>query len=298
MKQETLAIYTGRIERCLLYIQAHLDEPLTLETLARIAHFSPYHFHRVFKGMVGEGVKEHIRRLRLERAALQLKSTDFSVTRIAFEAGYETHESFTRSFRSAFGKPPRQFRNNDDTVRIASPSLIHYMDGQGDIIFKPDVAGGKTMQVHIERQPILRVAFVRHTGPYETCSSAWDQLCSWAAPQGLFGDGCTLIGLCHDDPEITPPEAIRYDACLTITGDVELEPGVGIKEIEDGVYAVTTHYGAYENLGQTYVNLIGKWLPQSGYSLRDAPSYEVFLSDPESTPSEELLTDIYVPLEM
>ena len=87
MKTDTQRDYEARILRVLVHIQTHLGHALDLDELAAIAHFSPYHFHRVFRGMVGEPVIEHVRRLRLERAAHQLKATDSSVTQIAFDAG-------------------------------------------------------------------------------------------------------------------------------------------------------------------------------------------------------------------
>ncbi len=100
MKSSTRSDYAGRVLRVLTHIQEHLDAPLVLSDLAALAHFSPFHFHRVFRGMVGESVLQHVRRLRLERAAMQLKTTADSVTSIALDAGYEAHEAFTRAFRS------------------------------------------------------------------------------------------------------------------------------------------------------------------------------------------------------
>ena len=97
MKALTLHDYKRRMLRVLVHIQQHLDEPLELGVLARLACFSPYHFHRVFTGMVGESLKEHVRRLRLERAASRLKLGSAAVTEIALGAGYESHEAFTRS---------------------------------------------------------------------------------------------------------------------------------------------------------------------------------------------------------
>ena len=114
MRTVTLQDYKRRMLRVLVHIQQHLDEQLALEELAGLACFSPCHFHRVFKGMVGESVKEHIRRLRLERAASHLKLSAAPVTHIAFDAGYESHEGFTRSFRAAFGLSPTQFRHPTD----------------------------------------------------------------------------------------------------------------------------------------------------------------------------------------
>ena len=110
MKPSTEQDYHERIVRTLAYIQRHLDDELELENLAAVAAFSRFHFHRVFRGLVGESLQEHIRRLRLERAAQRLKQGDGPIIGIAFEAGFETHESFTRAFGTMFGVPPSGYR--------------------------------------------------------------------------------------------------------------------------------------------------------------------------------------------
>lgn len=110
MRTPTLEDYQKRILKTLVHIQNHLNGDLSLDELADVANFSPLHFHRIFRGLVGESVKEHVRRLRLERAAFQLRFTGQPVTELAFEAGYETLESFSRAFRSMFGESPAEFR--------------------------------------------------------------------------------------------------------------------------------------------------------------------------------------------
>src|SRR5215471_3560234 len=134
MRDTTIQDYQSRILKVLVHIQKSLDSPVSLEELAAIASFSPFHFHRVFRGMVGESVKEHVRRLRLERAAHRLRFTGKPVTELAFEAGYETHESFTRAFHTMFGESPTEFRNNHRAVAHgATPSGVHYaVDGTVD----------------------------------------------------------------------------------------------------------------------------------------------------------------------
>lgn len=297
MKESTQQLYEERLLRVLVHIQRHLDEDLPLEDLARVAHFSPYHFHRIFRGMVGESLKEHIRRLRLERAALRLKHSHRSVLEIALEAGFQTHESFTRAFRALLGSPPSQFRSTN-TVFFSGPG-IHYQNsaaGTHTLAFQLP-PGGASMEVRIERLRPLRVAFVRHVGPYREVGQAWEKLCAKLGKEGLLGSDSRFVGVCYDDPEVTPPEKIRYDACITVGEDFTPEGEVGVQTLPGGEFAVVTHTGPYDRLGQTYAALFGQWLPRSGRELRSHPSLEFYLNDPDGTDPEDLLTDIYAPLE-
>ncbi len=290
--------YKQRMLRVLVYIQQHLDEELELEDLARIACFSMYHFHRVFRGMLGESIKEHIRRLRLERAAARLKRTDVPITEIALEAGYESREAFTRAFKSMGGLSPSEFRlQNGSSSHTAAPSGVHYREGVPASDFNPVQSGGISMEVKIETLEPVRVAFCRHVGPYDGCGAAWDRLTAELGRRGLLGAGTKFIGLCHDDPEVTPPDKIRYDACVTVNEEFRPERDIGVQTIAGGQYALTTHFGPYNRLGETYSQLLGQWLPRSGRELRSIPCLEVYLNDPEGTDPEELITDIYAPLE-
>lgn len=209
LRTQTARDYAERVLRVLVHIQKHLDEELSLDDLAAIARFSPFHFHRVFRGMVGESVKEHVRRLRLERAAHRLKFSDEQVVRLALDAGYEAHESFTRAFAAIFGVSPSEFRKTHRAVPYPpSPSNVHFVAG-GDLeSFKPQSPGEKTMDVRIEKIPATRVAFIRHIGPYDQVGAAWGRLMSWACPRGLLGPSMRIFGLCYSDPDVTPPEKV------------------------------------------------------------------------------------------
>ena len=301
VKRITLQDYKQRMLRVLVHIQQRLDEPLGLEELARLAHFSPFHFHRVFTGMLGESVQSHIRRLRLERAAMRLKLSGQSVTQIALEAGYETHEAFTRAFKSLFGTAPSRYRSLKQAPRPPAaglaPAGVHYRERTSLKNFKALQLGETAMCVAIKTGPPLRVAFVRHVGPYSTCGEAWDRLCPYLGKEGLLGPDTLCLGICHDDPDVTPPDRIRYDACVTVDREFVPQADLGVQTIAGGEYAVTTHFGPYEKLGETYALLLGRWLPRSGRELRSTPCFEIYLTDPQSTDPDDLLTDIHVPLE-
>ncbi len=297
MRRVTEESYRERVLAALVHIQAHLDEPLPLDQLARVACFSRYHFHRIFRGMVGEPVKEHVRRLRLERAAQRLKAGRQPVTEIALDAGYESLESFTRAFGAAFGLSPTAYRRSRrSTDDLPAPAGVHF-DLGGPTGFMPISWGGTAMEVRIQRVDAMRVAFMRHVGPYHEMGQTFERLGAWAGPRGLFGAHTRVLGVYHDDPEVTPPDKLRGDACITVGESFQPEGEVGVQTVGGGEYAVATHRGPYSGLVDVYARLCGEWAPGSGRELRSAPCFEIYLNSPHDTAPEDLLTEVYAPLE-
>ena len=105
------------------------------------------------------------------------------------------------------------------------------------------------------------------------------------------------LGISHDDPDVTPADKIRYDACISVDESFQPEGEVGVQGIEGGEYAVVTHRGPYEKLSETYAWICGKWLPGSGRELRPTPGFELYRNSPQDTAPEDLVTDIHLPLE-
>ncbi len=153
VRERTRQDYQERILRVLVHLERHLDEPLQLEQLAALAGWSPCHFHRIFTGVVGETVADHVRRVRLERAALAMRAhgaRGASVLRIALDAGYQDHSAFARAFRQRFGCTPSAWRRRPRPI-------------PGDLRrhLAPDPTES-AMDISIRTLDPLRVAFVRH----------------------------------------------------------------------------------------------------------------------------------------
>lgn len=296
-KLDTRNVYAARMLRVLNHMRRHLDEPLEMDRLAELAHFSVSHFHRVFRGMLGESIMDHLRRIRMERAYVQLAETKRTVTDIGLDAGYDSLEAFSRAFRKSFGHSPSQGREQGWMRQFPPvPSGVHY--GAGEIVeFILNETGEAVMNVRIETLPDLKILSVRQNGPYmDSARRAWEILCTWAGPKNLLGPKTLLIGISHDDPQVTAPEDIRYDAAITVDRELPIAPPVTSGLLPGGEYAVITHQGPYEGLEQTYAVIMGQWLPGSGRELRDTPWFEVYRNDPETTPPPQLRTDIHIPL--
>ena len=112
MKKVTKDDYIQSVYKVILYIERNYHEELTLEELSKIASFSKYHFHRIFKSIIGETVGEYVRKVRLQNSTRKLSTSNQNITQIALDIGYETNASFSKAFKERFGVTPKEFSKN------------------------------------------------------------------------------------------------------------------------------------------------------------------------------------------
>ena len=276
LRQTTADDYIARMLRLQEAIASRLSDPdLDPEALARVACMSKAHFHRVFRGMFGETAMQHLRRLRLERAASRLRFHQVDILELALEAGYTSHEAFTRAFQSHFGMVPSAYRHTE--FQRSLPSI-------------------PSPQIHVElRQfPEIPLVTVRHCGSYQQIGAAFERVVTLGIAAGQIPPSPSLYGIYHDDPEITPTEQLRSDVGYAGT---EPPSGATKRVISGGIYAVTEHVGPYDSLPQTYLQLIGHWLPGSGYELCIEGVVEAYLNSPADTEPAKLRTEVRVRLQ-
>ena len=152
------------------------------------------------------------------------------------------------------------------------------------------------MHADIVDQPAMRVAVVRHQGPYHRIGEAFSKLGEIAEPAGLFGPNAKMIGIYYDDPDTTRAGELRSEAGITVSESAEIPEGLAEVRIPAGRMARATHIGGYEGLNESWARLTGDWLEQSGQRLGDGVSYEIYLNTPMDTPKEKLRTELYIPL--
>ncbi len=116
MKPVTLEAHRLRMQRVAQHLRAHLDEPINAAALGRLAGLSARQLERVFARTVGESPRAHARRLRLERAAVRLRTSRETVLTVAVEAGFSSHAAFSRLFRRRFGHTPAAWRQLGNSI--------------------------------------------------------------------------------------------------------------------------------------------------------------------------------------
>ncbi|MBT3217623.1 MAG: AraC family transcriptional regulator [Proteobacteria bacterium] len=120
------------VQRMQDHIEAHLTQPITLQSLARAARYSPYYAARIFKQYTGTAPFEYIRRRRLSAAAHELIHTRARITDVAFDFVFDTHEGFTRAFARQFGMTPSHYRQARPPIALFMPEQMrdHYRHQQ------------------------------------------------------------------------------------------------------------------------------------------------------------------------
>ena len=299
--------YEQALLSTLVYIQTHLETDVSLEVLAERIGFSAYHFHRIFTEFVGEPVKTYVRRLRLERSAYRLKISQDAILQIALDAGFKSHETFTRAFAGRFGMNPSTFRQyflqaTHERKRRIPASVVNYQAFVNESGFPPNQAAA--IQVRFERVRPVLVAFIRHTGPYDNVlepgsqvDSLWKAIFHWGEIHNLTNADSLLIGIPQDDPSVTAPEKLRFDVGVQVPEFREPTGNIGCQTLSPGLYMVGRHYGSFNHLAETYAYIYDTYILTGQYQLRAAPPFEVYNHTRVNDDLHIHYTDVYMPLE-
>lgn len=151
------------------------------------------------------------------------------------------------------------------------------------------------MNAEIRNLPPMRLACMRHIGPYHEIGPVFERLGKWVGENQVPVEG--MIGVWLDDPRSVPPEQLRSDACAIVPPDFTTDTeGIEIKDIEPNEYAMASYYGSYEGLGAAWGTFTSELIPALGRELGPGICFEKYVGDCSKVPAEELLTELYTPV--
>jgi AraC family transcriptional regulator len=291
--------YVRRVNRVIDHVRDHLADELPLAALARIAAFSPFHFHRIFRGVTGETVAGFVQRLRIEKAAVALRDRpDEPVLAVALDHGFASAAAFARAFRARFGMSATAWRAG------GAERWRRRWRKRKQHLRKPGKASRVTrrqaghMNVRVTDMPPLHVAFMRYVGPSGArgIPELWERLGTWAAAQSLGPGPHVKLGVAYDDASITVPERCRYDACVVVPRDFVPDRLVDVIDVAGGRYAVAGFVGAAHEIEGTWDRVFASWLPGSGYQPDDRPCYELYRGDPSVDGRGTFRCELHLPV--
>lgn len=243
-----------------------------------------FKLHRHFTHATGMTPAGYVEHCRLQSAAVALAMESTPIAEIAARCGYRHHESFTRAFRRRFACPPREFR---DAARWAGSGTPPVRTGNRDV--------WAISASRVVRLQTLHLACLRRLGPYESVpDELWRRLTRSLAARGIRPG--RFLGLGHDDPARTPPEACRFDAAAQVTHAISLPGKVRLTTLPAANWAVTTHVGPYASLSQALPAIVRQCRELDGWTPAGPPVMEIYHTDSVRAGAPVARTDVYLPI--
>ena len=276
--------YRDRVARVVAAIVSDPIATRSLDELAAIAHFSPFHFHRIYRGVIGETIAATVRRLRLARAAQLLAAGVETVTQVAMAVGYGSPQAFSRAFREFAGTAPRAFRQQRGFAGLGLASLPR----------ASDIPAACDLAVEVVVRAPQRVHALALRGPASTIPHTWWRLMQIAGAWPVRG----RIGVATadgDEGSEFPDGGFVYHASVVLESEPAQASELVSIEVAGGRYAQHTLTGPYTQINAAISALYAAWLPQSGFEPDDRPVIEVYHSSFD-TPPQDLRTDLLIPI--
>ncbi len=310
IQQSSRTEYISRINKVIHYIYEHYNEQVTLNALAGIAHFSPFHFHRIFTTMVGETPANFALRVRTERAAQQLKDLPRkTISDIAFDCGFSSMALFARTFKKHFGMSATTYRKQEQPI-VVKNGVYYSKTGQplsknskSYVLDNHDLCTVNFKQlmimdtkVVVKEMPEMQVVSILHTGDFYLIHKSYERLMQFAGPRGLLKGDYHTVTVYHDDPSVTAIEKVRQSACLVVNEDVKVEGEINKMTIPRGKFAVGHFDIDKTELFEEAWNTMCVWLTESGYEPAEGLSYEYYYDVEGDECHHHFVFDICIPV--
>lgn len=296
--------YIHRIDKALRFIDDNLDGDLNLDTVAAVAHYSPFHFHRIFRAITNESLNIYINRRRIERAAAVLMhKPEISISELSFQFGFNGNSSFTRSFKKFYGVSPAEFRKRLPD-RFSKIRQAESKNGQAKELFEKYICNINILKnwitmnakVEIKEMPTFNLACVTSIG-VNGLSHAYEELLKWATPNGLLNNPeAKMVTIYHDSFKVTSPDKVRMSAGIKLDQPVETKGKVHPETIEKGTCIVGRFEITPQEFERSWSSLF-IWMNENGYKKAARNPFEIYHNNYKEHPGQKCFVDLCIPIE-
>ncbi|GAA0422564.1 MULTISPECIES: AraC family transcriptional regulator [Virgibacillus] len=276
------------LQKAINYMEEHLLDEISIDSIAKQANFSAFHFQRTFSILTDISVGEYLRRRRLTLAAHELNRENTKIIDIAYKYGYDTPEAFSKAFRRQHGITPSEARKYAGRLK-----------SYNRLVIQVSVKGAEPMQYKIvEREAFQIVGIKREFSCINQQNQIdipkmWDKVNGDGTDDLLFrlNDGLIegVLGVCVDKSS----EVIDYWIGTTYEGDVP--DGLVALTIPESKWAVFEVHGPMPDaMPKVWKQIFSEWFPSSGYKHAGIPELEVYSEEDPSSP--DLYSEIWIPV--
>lgn len=255
------------VQKAIWFIESHFARDIDLGEVAEIGGVSRFHMSRAFAAATGHSVIGYVRARRLSEAAQVLAGGAPDILAVALDAGYGSHEAFTRAFRDRFGLTPEQVRANGSIPQLDCVEHLKMDESFVDNLNPPRLVDGAAL-------------LVAGLSERYTCETSIAIPSLWQRFGPHFGNvpgqkGMVGYGVCCNADD----DSFEYIAGVEVTDFSGLTAEFGRLRIPPqryAVFATTDHISMIRRITNT---VWSKWLPTSGHQAADGPNFELY---PES----------------
>jgi AraC family transcriptional regulator len=273
------------VQKALWFVESHSREAISLEEIAKACKVSAFHLTRAFAASTGQSLMRYVRGRRLSDAAQRLAEGADDILGIAFDAGYGSHEAFTRAFRERF---------------LATPEQVRAQGGYNHTLFLEAITMDSTPVADLAPPRFETLGPKRFAGIVQRhdCQSPAGIPDQWQRFIPYIGNipgqvGQAAYGVCFN---FDGDSNFDYMCSVEAAASPELPKGLTSLSVSSRKYAVFVHRGHVAGIRSTISAIWCNWLPESGFRAAEAPSFEKY--GPEFNPRTGLGgLEIWVPVE-
>ncbi|WP_100614728.1 AraC family transcriptional regulator [Confluentibacter citreus] len=296
--------YLKRINTALVFIDDNLDSELSLETVSQVACYSSFHFHRIFKAIIGETLNTYINRRRIEKAAsILMHKKEINISSLYLQYGFNSNSSFTRAFKKFYGVSPSEFKKQSPS-KFSKISQVESKNGQKNLIFEKYICDinnhlkwiTMNAKIEIKDMPQMNFASITHMG-IEGLENAFDKLIKWGNSKGLLDKPETKVGrVFYDSFKITSPDRVRMSVSLFTNEDFVAEGEINKMSINKSK-CIVGHFEVTPDNFETSWRSLFIWMADNGYKKANENPFEIYHNDFRKHPEGKAIVDLYIPIE-
>ena len=292
-----------RIRKVLKFIEENLDNELSLENLAEIGNYSPFHFHRIFRGIIGETLQEYINRNRMEKSAMMLSHhKNKSLEEVFSEVGFKSNSTFSKTFKKYFGVSPSVFRKNTPE-KFSKILPMNSNNGQKEVVFQQYLYNinqmknfmETTAKIEVKELPEMNLASVLSIG-VQNIDNAYNKLISWGISKNLFPrENVKMISVYHDSFKVTAPNKVRIHACMLLDEPIKTDGEIFPETLPKGRHIVGSYFIGIHEFEKAWQGLF-LWMNENGYQYKRTFPFEIYHNNFKEHPEKKCRVDFCIPI--
>lgn len=288
MQVATEIDHRKRIDTAIDFILKNLNSDISLAKISELANYSPFHFQKIFKEMMGVSPKQYIIKLRLETALHKMIiHSEKSIQEIAMDSGFSSPAVFSRSVKNMYGISPEKFRLLSMERRTKFIGIDEIKNQATEILLVAE-----NFQVEVKKiEGIRGVYLIAPFDDPDKIKKSFAEILKKASAHDLEINASKIYGV------VSPHQANIYKTFLALKENKNIPKKFNSTEIKGGKYACFKVKGSKEETLKAAHLFYNHWLPENGYKIADIVGFETFSENPAENDYLEIEREIYVPIE-